>query len=173
MGMRLRVFLNAEEVRTLRELRQSTTVPQRVKDRADVLRMNARGDYIETIASYFDWHIETVRSVLKRWQKHGLGGLWDAPKPGVKRRWQPRRHGLHRIAIGRGTDLQQRSTRPKASRRTRRDTEPCPPATSAQKKGIRWKRTRHSHRQKQDPHQRAIKQADLDMLAMAAAAGAD
>jgi hypothetical protein len=30
MGMRLRVFLNAEEARTLKELRQSTTVPQRV-----------------------------------------------------------------------------------------------------------------------------------------------
>lgn len=34
-----------------------------------------------------------------------------------------------------------------------------------------WKRTRHSHRQRQDPVQRAIKQADLDMLEMAAAAG--
>jgi hypothetical protein len=27
-----------------------------------------------------------------------------------------------------------------------------------------WKRTRHSHRGKQDPHQKAIKQADLDTL---------
>lgn len=34
-----------------------------------------------------------------------------------------------------------------------------------------WKRTRHSHRQRQDPVQRAIKQADLEMLEMAAAAG--
>lgn len=89
MGMRLRVFLNAEEARTLQELRQATTVPQRVKDRADAVRMNARGDYIEAIATYFDWHVETTRSVIKRWQKNGLGGLWDAPKPGVKRRWQP------------------------------------------------------------------------------------
>lgn len=34
-----------------------------------------------------------------------------------------------------------------------------------------WKRTRHSHRQRQDPHQRSTKQSDLDMLQMAAAAG--
>ncbi|MGF1496263.1 MAG: IS630 family transposase [Elainellaceae cyanobacterium] len=34
-----------------------------------------------------------------------------------------------------------------------------------------WKRTRHSHRQKQDPQQKAIKQGDLDMLEWAAAAG--
>jgi putative transposase len=34
-----------------------------------------------------------------------------------------------------------------------------------------WKRTRHSHRNLQDPVERAIKQADLDMLELAAAAG--
>jgi transposase len=88
MGMRLRVFLNPEEARTLQELRTATTVPQRVRDRADVIRMNARGDYMETIATYFGWHVETVRTVVKRWQKDGLGGLWDAPQPGAKRRWQ-------------------------------------------------------------------------------------
>ena len=36
---------------------------------------------------------------------------------------------------------------------------------------MRWKGTRHSHLRKQDPEQRALKQADLDMLEMAAAAG--
>ena len=45
MGMRLHVFFTPEEDRTLRELRRAITVPQRVKDRADVVRMNARGDY--------------------------------------------------------------------------------------------------------------------------------
>jgi transposase len=50
--------------------------------------MNARGDYVETIASFFDWHIETVRKTLQRWQKGGLGGLWEAPGRGKRRRWQ-------------------------------------------------------------------------------------
>jgi hypothetical protein len=39
------------------------------------------------------------------------------------------------------------------------------------KKNYRWKRTRHSHRKKQDESKRATKQADLDMLKLAAAAG--
>lgn len=34
-----------------------------------------------------------------------------------------------------------------------------------------WKRTRHSHRGKQDPHEKAKKLADLEMLQWAAAAG--
>lgn len=88
MGMRLRVFLSAEEDRTLREMRRAKTVPQRVKDRAEVVRMNARGDYVEVIASYMGWHVETVRDALKRWHSGGLGGLWEAPGRGGKRRWQ-------------------------------------------------------------------------------------
>ena len=88
MGMRLRVFLTPEEDRTLRELRRASTLPQRVKDRADVVRMNARGDYVETIATYFNWHVETVRNTLKRWQTGGLGGLWEASGRGRPRGWQ-------------------------------------------------------------------------------------
>lgn len=38
MGARVRVFLNQEEERTLWELRSSTTVTQRVKDRAEAVR---------------------------------------------------------------------------------------------------------------------------------------
>lgn len=88
MGMRLRVFLTAEEDRTLRELQRATSAPQRVKDRAQVVRMNARGDYVKTIAAFFDWSVETVRKTLQRWQTGGLGGLWEAPGRGKRRRWQ-------------------------------------------------------------------------------------
>ncbi|ASC72882.1 hypothetical protein XM38_038420 [Halomicronema hongdechloris C2206] len=88
MGMQLRVFLTPEEDRTLRELQRATTVPQRVKDRAQVMRMNARGDYVEMIAAFFNWHVEMVRKTLHRWQAGGLGGLWEAPGRGKRRRWQ-------------------------------------------------------------------------------------
>ena len=89
MGARLRIILNAEEDRTLHELRIATTVPQRVKDRAAVIRMSHQGLYVEKIATYFDWNVRTVRETLNRWKRNGLGGLWDAPHPGAKRRWHP------------------------------------------------------------------------------------
>jgi transposase len=88
MGARLRVVLNAAEERTLFELRGATTVPQRVKDRAEVVRLNHQGMYVEKIAAFFKWNERTVRETLQRWQAQGLGGLWDAPRPGAKRRWQ-------------------------------------------------------------------------------------
>lgn len=88
MGARLRIFLNAEEDRTLFELRAAKTVPQRVKDRAEVLRLNAQGWYVEKIADYFQWHPQTVRDTLHRWQNQGLGGLWEGEGRGGKSRWQ-------------------------------------------------------------------------------------
>lgn len=88
MGARLRVFLTREEDRTLYEIRTATTVPQRVKDRATVLRLSTQGWYVEKIATYMNWHEDTVRETIHRWHKQGLGGLWDAPKPGGKQRWQ-------------------------------------------------------------------------------------
>jgi transposase len=45
--------------------------------------------YVEKIAALFHWNERTVRETLQRWQTKGLGGLWDAPRPGAKRRWQP------------------------------------------------------------------------------------
>lgn len=88
MGERLRVFLTAEQERTLFELRTATTVPQRVKDRAEVVRLSSQGWYVEAIATHLKWNVKTVRDALHRWQQQGLGGLWDAPHPGGKRRWQ-------------------------------------------------------------------------------------
>ena len=44
-------------------------------------------------------------------------------------------------------------------------------ASACSKKNYRWKRTRHSHRRKQVPIQKALKQADLETLALAAQEG--
>ena len=87
MGARLRIFLSQEEDRTLRELRTATTIPQRVKDRASMLRLNNRGWYIEDIAIHFNCHQQTVRQAIHRWKKVGLGGLWEGKGRGGKKRY--------------------------------------------------------------------------------------
>ena len=43
MAARLRIFLTFAEERTLFELRTATTVSQKVKDRASVVRLNSQG----------------------------------------------------------------------------------------------------------------------------------
>lgn len=73
MGARLRVFLTSEQDKTLFNLR-SANVPQKVKDRAEVIRLNAR--YVEKIAAHFNW--------TSQWEKLGLEGLWEKHGRGEK-----------------------------------------------------------------------------------------
>ncbi len=86
MGARLRVFLSNEQDRTLLNLR-TADVTQKVKDRAEVIRLNAHGWYVEKIAAHFNWTPQTVREVLHKWQKLGLEGLWELPGRGGKQKW--------------------------------------------------------------------------------------
>lgn len=88
MGARLRIFLNKAEDRELFELRKAANVPQRVKDRAEAVRLNNRGWYVEKIADYLGWSLGTVRDTLHRWQRSGIEGLREAEGRGAKVRWQ-------------------------------------------------------------------------------------
>lgn len=87
MGARLRVFLTREQDETLFKLR-SADVPQKVKDRAEVIRLNAHGWYVEKIALHYNWTAQTVREVLHKWQEFGLEGLWELPGRGGKAKWK-------------------------------------------------------------------------------------
>ena len=88
MGVRLQIVLTAEQERTLYELCSATTVPQRVIERALMVRLSHQGLYVEQIATFTHRNVRTVRESLNRWKDNGLGGLWDAPHPGAKSRWE-------------------------------------------------------------------------------------
>lgn len=83
----LRICLTPEEDFTLSELRVTTTVAQRTRDRAHMLRLNAQGWTVGAIAEIFACHKHTVRATIRRWQQQGLSGLWEAPGRGTKRKW--------------------------------------------------------------------------------------
>ncbi|MBD0261199.1 MAG: helix-turn-helix domain-containing protein [Tolypothrix sp. Co-bin9] len=63
-------------------------VPQKVKDRAEVIRLNAHGWYVEKIAAHFNWTPQTVREVLHKWQKLGIETLWEKPGRGGKTKYK-------------------------------------------------------------------------------------
>ncbi|MEB3188816.1 MAG: helix-turn-helix domain-containing protein, partial [Snowella sp.] len=73
----LKISLTKEEEITLRELSYAKVVPQRVKQRATALRLNALGLSVAQIAEHMDWAPQTVREAIHRWQEGGLYGLWE------------------------------------------------------------------------------------------------
>lgn len=80
---RLQVVLNPEEDRTLLELRTASSIPQRIKDRAEVLRLSYRGWTTEKIAEYLGWRVETVRETIYRWRDQVLGDDGMLPPSGT------------------------------------------------------------------------------------------
>ncbi len=62
-------------------------MPRQVKDRAQIVHLNAQSWYVEKIAQHFHCHVQTVRQTLYSWRDQGLGGLWETPHPGAQRRW--------------------------------------------------------------------------------------
>ncbi|BAU63519.1 transposase [Stanieria sp. NIES-3757] len=86
MGSRLMVFLTREQDRILFNLR-TAEVPQKVQDRAEVIRLSADGWYVEKIATHFHWTAQTVREVLHKWQKLGVEGLGSKPGRGGEQKW--------------------------------------------------------------------------------------
>nr|WP_246605540.1 helix-turn-helix domain-containing protein [Sphaerospermopsis torques-reginae] len=111
MGARLRVFLTRKQDEMLLKLR-TVDVPQKVKDRAEVVRLNAHGWYVEKIANHFNWTPQTISEVLHKWQKLGLEGLWELPGRGGKTKYteedivyleeclkqEPRTYNSHQLA---------------------------------------------------------------------------
>lgn len=83
----IRMVLSEAEDLALSALRTDPTVPQRTRDRAHMVRLNAQGWNAPAIAEVFNCHAHTVRGALKRWSKRGIEGLTDAPGRGVKSRW--------------------------------------------------------------------------------------
>jgi len=87
MPAALKIELSKEEDRTLQELSLASQVPRRVKQRAQSLRLNADGMTVPRIAHHLHIHEHTVRATIRRWEKLGLGGLWEAQGRGGKRKW--------------------------------------------------------------------------------------
>ncbi len=64
----LRIILSEDEDSMLSELRVAQTVPQRTRDRAHMIRLNAQGWNVPAIAEIYQCHEHTVRATLRRWQ---------------------------------------------------------------------------------------------------------
>lgn len=72
------------------------TVPQRVKDRAEVVRLSHQGMYVEDIAPFFNWYIQTVRQPLHRWQQPGRKGR----RISILGLFQPRLSFIYGLVVG-------------------------------------------------------------------------
>ena len=88
MPAALKVKLILEEDKRLLEVSQTAATGKRVKPRAEAIRLSSHGWKVAQIAAYFEWHKQTVREIIQRWQQNGAQGLYDLPKTERPKQWQ-------------------------------------------------------------------------------------
>jgi transposase len=74
--------LEPEQDARLREVEQDPLLRQKVRPRAQVLRLSGRGESVERIAAYTGRSRMSVCRDLDRWEQRGLEGLADGTAPG-------------------------------------------------------------------------------------------
>jgi len=84
--------------------------------------------------------------------RQGVRGLWEA-RTGCKTKWQEADLQTVEQWIEQDARTYKSSTGSEAIRAEAGQAKPKAIATPSTKKGLGWKRTRHSHRGKQDPEQ--------------------
>lgn len=77
-----RIKLTEEEDAQLREIEQNSHLREKVRLRAQVLRLSGRGSNIEAIASYTGRGRASIARDLDRWVERGVEGLADGCAPG-------------------------------------------------------------------------------------------
>jgi transposase len=84
----LKIRLTPEEDQQLLAITNNRKLPKRTRERAEALRLSARGIKIIAIADYLKCAPNTVRQTLYRWITRGIEGLSDAKRTGRKPIWQ-------------------------------------------------------------------------------------
>ncbi len=88
MALRVR-SMTAEEVDTIQRLAHSRTEPARTVERARMVWLAHQGFGVPAIAHKLRLCRATVRAWLKRFNRRGLTGLQEAPRPGRPATYTP------------------------------------------------------------------------------------
>lgn len=84
----LKIHLSEKEDRELLEFQKIDAIPPRVRERAEIIRLNHHGWTVAAIAKYKQKSPQTVRTSLHRWSNQGMKGLWEKMGRGRKRSWK-------------------------------------------------------------------------------------
>lgn len=80
--------MSETEDRELLEFQKIEGIPSRVRERAEIVRLNHYGWSVAAIAEYKNKSPHTVRNSLHRWSIQGFEGLWEKEGRGRKPKWK-------------------------------------------------------------------------------------
>lgn len=158
------VQLTTEEDNQLYPLEQQPGIRSKVRLRAQVVRLSAKGWTIPQLAEHFHRHPESIRQDLRRWERLGVAGLADGSAPGKSPSITPAMVDfLHqKLAEARTWNCTTLAEALEEAFRVRIGREAL--RLKLQALGYRWKRTRYVPMKKPDPQAEASARQELEEL---------
>ncbi len=81
-------MISEEDDQELLEFQKREGIPQRVKERAEIIRLNHHGWSVAAIAAVSTEVTSYSQNKFHRWSNQGMSGLWSKRGRGRKRSWQ-------------------------------------------------------------------------------------
>lgn len=159
-----RIELTDEEDEKLREVEQNPHLRNKVRLRAQVLRLSGRGSNMSQIASYTGRSPTSIARDLDRWDERGLEGLADGAAPGNPPRITER---MRRYMEGRlGEERTWNATQLALALGEEFSLVVTPEAVRQHllAMGYAWKRTRYAPAKEPDPEEEREAREELERL---------
>jgi transposase len=159
-----RIELTDEEDENLREVEQNPNLRNKVRLRAQVLRLSGRGSNMAQIASYTGRSPTSIARDLDRWSERGFEGLADGAAPGNPPRITER---MRRYMEGRLCEQRTWNATQLAQALEEEFSVVVTPEAVRQhlhSMGYAWKRTRYAPAKEPDPEEEREAREELERL---------
>ena len=147
---------------TLKEMHKNHP-KSRVRMRAHIIMLSADRYKIDEIAEIYHIQRDTVSISLTKWETQGVVGLFDKPKSGRPRLLKEEEENRACELI----EEDQRNSKKAQSRlqeETGKEISEWTFKRTLKRAGLRWKRMRRSHKNKQDPKMLAAGKKEIEKL---------
>ena len=160
--MRYICHLKESEIITLEELHKNHPTSQ-VRRRAHMLLLSDQGQSISSIASIYGVRRNTVARCMDRWEKEGIVGLLNKPRPGRPRLLSPEEEE-RAVALIEKDCRNRKHAQQTLEKETGKTVSEWTFKRSLKRVGLRWKRMRRSLKSNQDPASTEASKADIALF---------
>ncbi|GAA3999113.1 hypothetical protein GCM10022631_07470 [Deinococcus rubellus] len=158
------IVISAEEAAQLQALELGVGIHPKVRLRASLLRLHREGWSAPRLAVYFARDEQSIHNDLTRFERHGIRGIADAPRPGRPIKVLP----IHEAALAAKLDEDRLWTAAQLAEVLSNEFGLQITAQTVRQHlsalGYRWKRARYAPGKALDPQVEAHHKASLDTL---------
>jgi transposase len=158
------VTLTPEQDQTLRTLEHAPRIHTKVRLRASIVRLNAAGWTVPSVAEHHKRNQQSVHNDLDRFEQHGIQGLTDGKSTGKPGKFTPKIEAFLKMLLEQDRAWNSKQLGEEINQKFRVKLEREAIRVKLLELGFSWKRARYSPGKTPDAQTVSEFKADLDTL---------